>query len=176
MAESNKFEDLLKELADEGSIDKEAFDRITEASKGSPLRRERDDAVRRAETAEAQAKTYRDGAIKAQLAKHELKLNPAALNLPDDLDVTDDKAMRDWLVTAGAIEDTEKAEIDAELEQHEHTAEAAATGETARTTGKITPADVASWPTDKAMRFKNRFPEEFELLKRGEEVTAVGFN
>lgn len=176
MAASNKFEELLTELAESGSIDQDAFDRIKEASSGSPLRKERDEAVRRAEDAEQKASTFRDGAIRAQLSKHELKLNATHLAIPDDLDVTDDKAFSGWLIEAGAIEDTEGQQIETELNEHEKVTSASQSSQTSKNTGHIKPEDAAEWSMDKVLRFKKDNPDAFEALKRGETVQAVGFS
>lgn len=172
---TNKFDDLLSDLIESDDLSEDIATRIREASAGSPLRKEIGDWKQRAEAAELKAQGFRDGAIKAQFAKHDLKLNPKALALPDDLDVTDDKAVKDWLVEAGAIEDTENAEIDAELDQHDRTAQAAQTGKTARTTGVLTPADIKPWAPDKWMRFEKEHPEAAEELLQGREVRGIAF-
>jgi hypothetical protein len=175
MAPSNRFDDVLTELAESGDITADALDRIKEASSGSPLRKERDEAIRRAEAAEQQAKTFRGGTIKAQLAKHDLKLNPDRLNVPDDLDVTDEKAFKEFLIDLGAIEDTEQAAIDEELDRAETVAAGAQTGKTARTTGAITPATTSEWSPDKWMRFAKEHPEAAEQLRQGQEVHGIAF-
>lgn len=44
-------------------------------------------------------------------------------------------------------------------------------GQAARAT-TLTPADMSEWATDKLMRFREKYHEEFEALKKGESVTG----
>lgn len=69
----------------------------------------------------------------------------------------------------------QEQQLEQDLEAQGRIAEAAAGGG-AGNAGVITPADVAVWPTDKTIRFKQQHPQEFELLKRGEEVVGLTFN
>lgn len=51
----------------------------------------------------------------------------------------------------------------------------AAAGGTSAPTGVITPADAEQWSTERLLRFRQQFPQQFEALKRGEEVVGVAF-
>lgn len=42
------------------------------------------------------------------------------------------------------------------------------------TRSKLAPQDTAEWSTEKLLAFKDKYPDEFEQLKAGEEVTLPG--
>ena len=42
------------------------------------------------------------------------------------------------------------------------------------TRSKVSPQDTADWSTEKLLAFKDKYPDEFEQLKAGEEVTLPG--
>jgi hypothetical protein len=58
-----------------------------------------------------------------------------------------------------------------ELAAHQRMA-GASSGAEARP-GAITPEDVASWPMDKMRRFQQRYPDDWNALKRGDEVIGI---
>lgn len=62
-------------------------------------------------------------------------------------------------------------QIDAQL----RISEAASGGGMPPNYSTITPDDVAEWPVDKILRFRSKYPDQFEALKRGEEVPGVVF-
>lgn len=164
-----KFDDTIAALKERYGISEDDAETLKDASS---LRQELEDERTKRKTAEGDAGKLRTAALKAQFAKHDVGLNPAHLNIPANLDVTDDEQVKDWLVEAGAVK-PEPPVSDGEFEQHERVAAAGdGAGPTAQN-GVITPAQAAEWSPDRLMRFEKDHPDEFELLMRGQEVTGV---
>lgn len=98
-----KFEEILSEMTELGLSD-EVVDELTQAWAASPLRKERDEAVKNAEAALEQAKRYQQVVAGQRFKDLGIKIRPEALRTPDDLDWADDAKVREWATTAGLIE------------------------------------------------------------------------
>lgn len=110
-----KMEELIDDLEAEGA---EALaGEFRAAWDASPVRKDRDEAVKRAEAALAEAKRYQQVVIGQRLKELGVKVNPSALRTPDDLDWADDAKVKEWATTAGVYEppatDTSSPEVDA---------------------------------------------------------------
>lgn len=123
------------------------------------LRRER--ALEKAGLKTAAGNDLSERQIKALLATHEGEMTAEAL--------------RATAADLGFVPlSAEEQQLAADLGAQERIAAAAAGGAPAPT-GVVTPTDVEEWSTEKILRFRQKYPEEFEALKRGEEVVGVSF-
>lgn len=164
--------DLLEELAEQG-MDPETIERIRAWNDGSPIRKENKSVSRRNQDLETENATLRKSVMAQTFAKVGIPMDPSVLQLPADLAIHDEEAVRAWAQGAKLIP-TEPTADPGELESHDRTA-AMANGSPPPSSGVITPAVVKEWSTEKIMRFKQDHPQEFELLKQGEEVSGISF-
>lgn len=174
-----KFEDILEEVRD---LDSEIAAELEEF-KASSLRekaRERDEFEKRALAAEAKLEGIEKGAARSK-AFEEYGIDF------DKLSKLERKALDsyDGELTAEAIgafvEENELVLVDGrEAPEEEEQSDARRIAQAARTAprssgraGVIEPGDTEDWSTEQLMRFREKHPEEFEALKRGETVTGV---
>lgn len=97
---ARKFEDIVTEYEAEGLDTTE----LRAAWDASPLRRERDEAKTSAASALERAQRAEAKALASSFKDLGIKVSPTALRMPDDLDVTDDAALRTWAEGAGLVE------------------------------------------------------------------------
>lgn len=130
--------------------------------------------------------------LEAELAdiRRERALEKAGLKRPDGSDLSERQlkallATHEGDMTADTLRATaielgfaapseEQQQLDEDLAAQQRVAAAAAGGH-AVATGVITPADVEQWSTERIVRFRQQYPQQFEALKRGEEVVGVSF-
>lgn len=156
---------LIAEFAERG-LDDDDLNRLREATAATPLRQELKAANQRAKTLEGKL-------AKATFQTLGINASPDALRLPDDLDVTDVDKVREWARGVNLI--PSEPEVPAEeFEAQERAEQAAATGTPAKG-GQITPADAASWSTEKWVRFTRQHPDAADSIKRGVTVTGITF-
>jgi hypothetical protein len=164
-AEGNEIsiQDLVAEHS--GGLVKDLRDQLKESKK---------DAKRTAEV-EAELAGYKRGeAIKVAGLENLSEKQRKAIEAIHDGEWTSD-ALRATALDLGYAEKTEEElQLDDDLAAQGRITEAAAGGG-AGNSSVITPADVADWPMDKSMRFMQKHPQEWELLKRGEEIVGVTF-
>jgi hypothetical protein len=164
----SKFDELLQEMLDAG-VQEDFVDRLRQASDGSPLRKERDEAVK-------EAGRLRGFATKSAFSKVGIKVSPEVLSLPKDLDVTDEALVREWAEKHGIVEPEPKPEASAaELEEGQQI-EGAMSTTAVPATGILTPETVAGWGADKMTAFAEKYPREWEALKRAEPVSGEAAN
>ena len=125
------FDELMDEARDAG-VDPDWIERVTKASAGSPLRKERDEAKAALEQAITEANRYRTATLNSQFKELGIKAKPDALNIPADLDPLDTEKVRGWAVEMG-LADPPPPPTPAD-EQREHQMMAAASS------GAIPPA------------------------------------
>lgn len=162
---SNK--DLLEELAEMG-MESELIDRIRNWNDASPLRAAAKSAEKRAKDAEDRASQLSQIVMKSVFKDAGIKVNPALLHLPDDLDITSLDAVSKWAADNGLRDTTPSVDTE-ELESHEEINNLNSGGEPP-SSSIITPLQAAEWSTDRSMKFARQHPEAWEQLKRGEEV------
>jgi len=88
----------MEEILDEQEAEGLDVSEARAAWAASPLRKEREEAIKRAETAET---LYRQAVAANQLRDLGVTIKPTALVLPADLDWTDTSKVRQWAVDAG---------------------------------------------------------------------------
>lgn len=165
------FDVLVDELADAG-LDDSYIDRLKKWS-GSPLRKERNDALQKATALEERLAKAEAKTLESTFTNLGITVKPTALRLPDDLDVLDEAKVREWAVEQGLAEPPPPDTPDDEAAAHERVV-AAGTGAAGGTKPQtIAPDDVEEWSMDKRIAFKEKHPEAFEALKRGESVSGV---
>lgn len=167
--------DLLDELKEAG-LDDDWIDRIRDWNAASPLRKAAKSAEDRAREAEEKYARLHKVAINAAFKEAGIRVNPALLSLPDDLDITDQQAFNKWAIDNGLRDsNSTNVENEQELRSHEEVNEIAAGGDNP-SSSIITPLQASEWPMDRSMKFAKSHPEAWELLKRGEEVRNVSTN
>lgn len=171
---SNRFDELLTEIEEAEAIAPEWLDRLREASKGSPLRKERDDAIERADRAEARTKEMETATLASTLSTLGVKVKLDNLRLPDDLEVSDPEKVKEWAVEAGLVEAAPDVPND-EIEGHEAIATASVGADGLRA-GVLTPTTVAGWTHEAKREFMRDHPQQWEALKRGEEVSDLALS
>lgn len=100
-----QFEELLGEIEDAG-LSPELLGRLKNATAASPIRAERDAAKAEAEAARREAAELKAYAMRATFKEAGIAINPAALNLPADLDYKNAEAVRTWGTEMGLISTT----------------------------------------------------------------------
>lgn len=100
MPTTRKFEDIVAEYEAEGLDTTE----LRAAWDASPLRRERDEAKTAAQSAQERAQRAEAKALASSFKDLGIKVSPTALRMPEDLDVTDDAALRTWAEGAGLVD------------------------------------------------------------------------
>lgn len=108
-------EEHLNALAEQGTPD-EVIAELRKAYEASPIRQERD-------AARAEATTLRSKLAETNFKAAGVKVNPAALNVPSDLDVTDVEKVKGWAGEMGLVE-TKPDTPPEELETHQRIASA----------------------------------------------------
>lgn len=136
----NDFEALIGEL-EEAGLDESYIDRLKSATAASPIRKERDQFKADLATALAQRDQFRSKALVASFKDLGIKVSPTALRMPDDLDVTDDAALRTWAEGAGLV-DPPPVTTASPAEQQAHQQAAAAANGAGVNTAQPTTADV----------------------------------
>lgn len=174
----NPFDAKLEELKERG-LDAEDVDELRELMAASPIRKERDDAL-------AKLRTYEGTVRKAAFKDAGVEIDPDLINpeLLKDLDVSDVEKVKEWAIGRGLAkpkepteeERAEEQQLNDDLAASQRTAAAASNPDNGSATGVISPADTKGWSTEKLLRFKSKYPEQFELLKRGEQVSGVAFS
>lgn len=162
--------DLLEELAEHG-LDEEWIERIRNWNDASPLRKVANSANKRAATLEQEVAKYRAIALRTAFATAGIKVNPALLNVPDDLDITNDEVVKKWALDNGLADNSPSVDQE-ELESHEEVNQINSGGDPP-SSSVLTPATVAGWNAERWTKFSNEHPEAAEQLKRGEEVRNV---
>lgn len=162
--------DLLEELAEMG-LDEEIIDRIRDWNAASPLRKVANSASKRAEQAEAERDKYRAIAMNTAFQKAGIRVNPSLLNVPNDLDILNDEAMKKWAVDNGLVDNSPSVDEE-EFEAHDEINNLNAGGDPP-SSSILTPLAVSEWPADRWIKFAKEHPEAAEQLKRGEEVRNV---
>lgn len=100
---SDRFDALMEELEGRG-LSKADADRIREATKASPIRKERDDAVAAQKAAEERA-AKAEGRVRAGVFKElGIKVNPNALSVPETVDFENTESVKKWAGEMGLIE------------------------------------------------------------------------
>lgn len=118
------FDDLMQEARDAG-VDPDWVDRVEKASAGSPLRRERDEARQQLEKAIEDSTRFRSAALGSQFKELGIEVEPAALNIPSDLDPLDQEKVREWAVGMKLAKPPEPAVPPEQEAQYEQLATAA---------------------------------------------------
>jgi hypothetical protein len=96
------FDDLLDEIREAGLSD-DLLGRLKSATAASPIRAERDEWKTKAEQAAAEARELRAAVMSTTFKDAGISINPAALNLPADLDFRNVEAVREWGSTMGLV-------------------------------------------------------------------------
>lgn len=170
-----RFEKLLETLKNDYEVDQDVVDEISSLWDASPIRKERDDYKKRAETAEEKAGKYATAAVKSVLKDKGVTINPSLLRFPDDLDLTDEAAVEKFLVDAGLAEAKSEADV-AEQQAHENI-DRAVTGASATATTRINAdlleeLDTTTEGKARIRRFQQNHPDEWQRLLKGEEVVG----
>lgn len=158
-------DDLEEETDDDSPLVKKLRSQLKESSK----------KAKRADELETELGDYKR---KDAITGAGLKLNDRqvkALLAAHDGEVTAEGLKATAIELGFAQKSQEDEELEEDLAAQERIAAAAAGGGQAPGATVLTPADVAQWPVDKTMRFRQQHPVEFEALKRGEEVTGITF-
>lgn len=130
------FEELLAE-AEEVGVPEDLLDRFKAAAEASPLRKELKDTKAQLQTHIDRAQKAEAVALATQFEKLGIRGKPQSYRLPDDVDVTDEEALRVWAVDNGVLDPPKPDVSDGHLDALDRVA-AASDG---ATTGRIDPSD-----------------------------------
>lgn len=96
------FDELLGEF-EEAGVSADLLSRLKAATAASPIRQERDAARAEAEAARQEAAEFRAAVMATSFKEAGITINPAALNLPADLDFRNVEAVREWGSQMGLV-------------------------------------------------------------------------
>lgn len=96
----SKFDDLIQQARDAG-VDESWLEQLQDAS---PLRKDNRELEEKLGKAIEREGKYRGAALRGQFNRLGIKIKPDALNIPGELDATDDDAVQAWAVDMGLAE------------------------------------------------------------------------
>lgn len=155
-------EALLADFAERGLSDEDIAE-LREATSATPLRKELKEVTSRNRELEGRI-------MKSTFAGLGITLDPAALNIPSDLDSTDPEKVRAWAESMnlpGLTPETPPSDDSAALQRLNQTEAGAGAP-----SGSITPDDVAGWSMQQRVAFSKNNPDKWASLKQGDSVSA----
>ena len=170
-----KFQQLVQALADKYDLSEDEVESLMDSSLArdevkefNKVKAERDEFERKLNSIESKPKRL-EAFKKAGVDLDDLR--PAELR---ELEAFEDFEDADKLKALVVELELPTLEVEEEEEPAAASVAAQAQGNTGRArTSRVTPQDVSGWNHDKMRQFAIDHPQEWEALKRGEEVTGV---
>lgn len=137
---SDKFDQLFEDARNSGEIPDAWLERFEAASSASGLRKDLKEATDKYRDLMTQNSTMRTGLLGDRFKSLGITISPQVLNIPEDLDPTDEDKVTTWAQEMGLVAKTETTSP-AERAQHDRIAQASNEGGNVNT---ITSADLVN--------------------------------
>lgn len=102
---SDKFKQLFEEARANG-VDPDWVDRFETSFEASGLRKDLNTTKEENRALRETAKSLRTGLLKDRFTKFGITVSPDILNIPEDLNPTDEDTVKDWAVNMGLLANT----------------------------------------------------------------------